>query len=161
MRGKSLAAEVVKQLRYNTFSHPPDYTVFQLVSLDHPTLSSHVQPNQMVGIGSKQVGQKHPARRRDFGVRGESRSGIQQEYEGSNCYRREYWRSRYHVIERAGQFPRLELHAHLFRRLPNRGCQQVEILGFASTSRQGHVPGPRVAGPLSPPNEEQGIGIRN
>jgi hypothetical protein len=52
-----------------------------------------------------------------------------------------------------------ELNADLLGGFPNRGRQKIRIRGFAPATREGHVSGPRIAGPLGSSDEEDGVRI--
>ena len=74
----------------NPFRHSPDDGVLELVRLDLPALARNLKLIRMMGIGTQQVIQRHPAGLGHFRIEPQGRPLRQQKHKGPYRYRRKH-----------------------------------------------------------------------
>ncbi len=144
----------------NPFRHSPDDGVLELVGLDLPALPCNIQLDRMMGVGAKQVVDRHPARLSHLSVEPHGRTLGQQENERPYSYGREYWGPGDDVGQTAREILSPELDPYLFGGFPHSGAGKVGVAWLSSAARQGHVTGPGISRTVGPADEQDGIGLR-
>src|SRR3954464_5907391 len=81
----------------NPFSHSPDDGVLELIRLDLSAPAPNLQLHRMMGIGTEQVINRHPAGLGHFSVEPHGRTHRQQKYKRPYRYGRKYGGARDNV----------------------------------------------------------------
>jgi hypothetical protein len=143
----------------NALRHPPNDPVLQLVSLNLTALSRDIEADWVVSVGPQELVDGHPMCGSNLQIECGSRPPAQRKHERADGNRRQDRRSRDHVVQGSSQILTAELNAHFFPGLPDGSPEEIGILGFPASPRQGHVARPGIARTLGSADQEDGIWV--